>query len=82
MKKKIYKTRIVVEVLHEDEDRYEHVSHLSSVAWDIEDGEFSGIWWPDSCVPLEGKDAVEEILNQGSDPEFFRMDDDGNEIEG
>lgn len=79
MKKTIYKTVIEVEIL--SEDPIPDGISLSEVAEQGYDGDFSVVAETKSSKPIRGKKAVEAIINQGSDPEFFGMDRDGNEIE-
>jgi hypothetical protein len=77
-KKLIYKTVIQVTVL--SDTPLTHMS-LSDVAYVIEDGDCSGqVEWKPSKI-LVGKAAAKAVQAQGSDPEFFQMDEDGNELE-
>lgn len=78
-KKTIYETTITVKVLHEDAFDYEN---LEDVHHAITDGDCSGSFETTGHVVLIGKEAVKAVEAQGSDPEFFMMDENGNEIEG
>ena len=79
-KKKIYKSVLRVEIL--SEEPYPDSVTLEDVAYDIKDGECSGIInWESHNAELIGKEGVNECDKHGSCPSFFRMDEDGNEIE-
>lgn len=78
-KKKIYRTVIQVEVL--SEDPIEHSMSLSEIQRECDEGDYSGSW--DTVIsnePISGKEAANKLIEQGSDPEFFQMDEEGNEI--
>ena len=79
MKKTIYKTKVTIEILS-DEPVNDNIS-LKDIQYEITDGQWSGKITHGESKPLKGKPAVKEILNHGTDPEFFFMDDKGNEIE-
>ena len=79
-KAKIYKTVIQIKVLS-----LEPISNdepLSSIIYEGADGGYSLIR-EDKILnrPIKGIKAVKEIINQGSDPVFFMMDENGNELE-
>jgi len=78
-KKKIYKSVLKVEILSE-----EPINNpcLGDIGWQITNGDWSGAQeWDAHNVELVGKEAADATLHQGSDPEFFMMDEEGNEIE-
>jgi len=80
MKKQIYRSVIRLEVLS-DEPIPEDIS-LASIADQCDNGDYSGMSaWKVVNTPVKGKQAVKLIEAQGSDPEFFGMDKNGNEIE-
>jgi hypothetical protein len=80
-KKPIYKHVITVEVLT-DEPTDLSAMTLSGIAEEITDGGWSGIMTVDQGnIKLVGKKAVEAVKAQGSDPEFFRLDNKGNELD-
>ena len=82
MEKKIYKTIVQVEILSQEPLNDDFCNDLSGIAYEIVQGDLSGI--VDTKVmnqELIGEEAIKEIINQGSDPEFFMMDKNGNEIE-
>jgi hypothetical protein len=78
-KKKLYKTVIKVEIL--SEEPYEDGKSLDDINYDITQGHCSGVVKAASSTTLVGKKAARETIKQGSDPEFFMMDDKGNELE-
>lgn len=78
-KKMIYKSVLTVEILSdtplEDMD-------LAGVAYAITDGDCSGrVNWQSRNNVLVGKEAANAMIHQGSSPEFFQMDRNGNELE-
>lgn len=79
-KKIIYKTVIMVEVL--SEEPIDSSMSLDQIEEECNTGSFSGMH---SIVvsnkPIKGLNAVKEMRKQGSDPDFFQMDENGNEIE-
>ena len=79
-KKTIYKTIIQVEVLSE-EPIHESMS-LDQIEEECNTGSFSGIHTIIvSNKPIKGIAAVKEMRKQGSSPEFFQMDENGNDID-
>lgn len=80
MKAKLYKSVLKVEIL--SEEPYPDVLSLHQVSYDIVEGECSGVMeWEYLNAELHGAEAVKECEKHGSDPEFFQMDNEGNEIE-
>jgi hypothetical protein len=78
-KKIIYKSVLRVEILSE-EPLPDSVS-LDTVNYQITDGDWSGaLDWEWHNAELHGAEGAKALMNQGSDPEFFQMDEDGNEI--
>lgn len=78
-KRKFYKTVIQVEVLSEEPYKYES---LSDVSFDICEGNCSGtVNSIEENIVLSSKEAAKELKKQGSDPEFFQLDKDGNNLE-
>jgi len=77
MKKKLYKTIITVEVISDEP----YNGGLGDLAYDTTEGDCSGaISWGEP-TELVGMDAVKALEEQGSEPEFFGMDSEGNEEE-
>lgn len=77
-KRKFYKTEIKVTVLSEDPYDYES---LSQVAFDIEGGDCSGEVKVIKKERLTGKEAAKALQKQGSDPEFFQLTEEGEDID-
>lgn len=78
-KRSFYLTRVVVEVLSEDEPV--QFDTLDDLNYAITEGGCSGSVKTDNVIVLDGKTAAKELQKQGSDPEFFRLDEDGNDLE-
>ena len=77
----IYKTLLQVEVLHSDERNFDELS-FADILYEIDEGGDSGKFTIKSTnIPLSGKKAVKAILNQGSETEFFGIDNNGNIID-
>lgn len=80
MKKKIYKSIIQVEILSEEPISTD--MSLSDIASEGDEGSFS-IATKDIKVnqEIKGIRAARALQSQGSDVEFFNMDEKGNEID-
>lgn len=76
--RKFYRTKIVVEVLSED-PYYE--TNLSNVARDIYSGECVGSVDCEDSKVLSGQEAAAALSEFGSEPAFFNLDDDGNDLD-
>ena len=78
--RKIYRTIIQLTVLSE-EPLHEGMG-IDEIDANCEDGDFCGkADWIKVNEEVIGKEAADAVKDTGSDPEFFQMDDDGNEIE-
>jgi hypothetical protein len=77
-KRKFYKTEIKVIVLSEDPYNYES---LSQVAFDIEEGECSGQVKVEKQSKLSGELMAQALQEQGSDPQFFQLTEEGEDID-
>ena len=79
MSDRIYRTRIEVVVLSDEPYRFDT---LGEVAYDIRDGDCSGAYTAtEANVVFKGAAAVAACQEQGTDPEFFMMGDDGECLE-
>jgi hypothetical protein len=77
--KKLYKSKLTIEVLS-DEPIPEHAS-LESIQEAIEYGPSSGrVLWNSRNKEISGENAVKECEKHGTDPDFFMMDYNGNEL--
>ena len=80
MKKTLYKTVIVVEVL--TEEPIGSGMSLSDIVSEGDIGSFSILTYDKvNDKPIKGIRAVKEMKLHGSDTEFFMMDEKGNEID-
>ena len=79
-KRKFYKTVLQVEVLSEDTPI--NCENLDQVGYAITEGDCSGVVRTVSTVKMTGAQAAKALQEQGSDPEFFGLDSEGNEVEG
>jgi hypothetical protein len=73
--RKFYKTKVVVEVLHEGPIEFDNLRELQALI----DDDCSGKYVIHSAEPLTGKQMAEEAIAQGSDPEFFQIDENGTD---
>jgi len=78
-KKKIFKTIITIAVLSEDE--IPETSTLGSIMDECDTGHYIMGKVLTSVKEKIGKDAANEVTASGSDPEFFMMDAQGNELD-
>lgn len=78
-KRKFFKTTFKVEVLSEESPV--EWDDLGDVAYAITEGDCSALTLDEKVKRLTGSEAAKELRRQGSDPEFFRLDEDGNELE-
>jgi hypothetical protein len=76
--RKFYRTVVQVEVLSEEPYNFES---LQQTAYDIEEGDCSGTCDVIKTQVLNGKQVVAALDKQGSDSEFFRLNEDGNDVE-
>jgi hypothetical protein len=78
--KKYYKTKISFHVLSQEPIPDE--MNLGSVWRQCIEGDYSGdLDYRKTVKELTGKQAAQELLKQGSDPEFFGIDEEGNPVE-
>jgi hypothetical protein len=77
--RKFYQTRIVVTVLSEDKP-YDP-NDLNQVAHDITSGDHVGNFNVDESLSLDPKDTADALYNMGSEPDFFRLTDEGEDRE-
>lgn len=78
-KRTFYKTTIKLVILSEDAPpEWESLSDLASL---MEEGPCSGDLDVLSQRPITGRQAARELRKQRSEPEFFMLDDNGNDID-
>ncbi len=74
--RKFYKTVITVTVLSEDEP-VSTDCELGTIVYQITDGNWSGEVENDGGTELTPAQAAQELIAQGSDPSFFKLDENG-----
>lgn len=77
--RKFYKTVIKFEVLSE-EPIPDNVDY-SQILFECKEGDYSMRELGEKQTVLNGKQAARALINQGSDPEFFQLNKDGEDIE-
>ena len=78
MARRFYKTLILVEVLSEDKPL--NFNNLADVHHAITDGDCSGRYDTIASDEITPEAAAQGLIAQGSDPEFFQIDKDGNDL--
>jgi len=78
--KKYFKTIIEIEILSEDEPVGNGLS-LGEINDEITQGHCSGQILTKKEEEVSAKDMATLLINQQSDPEFFGLDEDGNEVD-
>ena len=85
MSKRFYKTIVQIEILSEVYDNDPEPDfdsmNLTDIGYEITDGGSSGVKEVVSQEEVSAKQMAMFLEDQGSDPEFFGIDTDGNEIE-
>ena len=80
-KKKIYRSVITVEVLSDRPVDDAFLTNLSSVNYEITSGDCSGqVQVKSMNEELTGHEAVKAVQNQGSSPDFFMIDEEGEDV--
>ena len=77
-KRLFYKRIIKVTVLSEEPIQDMTLGELS---YECMEGDLSGSLEIKETVVLNGKEAADALKEQGSSPEFFRIDEDGNDLD-
>ena len=77
--RKFYKTIIEVTVLS---DSPLQPMSLGELSYETMEGDLSATLDTKKEIVLNGKEAADALKEQGSDPEFFQIDEDGNDIDG
>jgi len=79
MTRKFYKTTYTLEVLSE-EPINPNVS-LEDLHYMITDGDCSGVVHMDNSEEVDGKTMAELLMKQQSDPGFFMLNENGDDVE-
>ena len=77
MSKKFYKTKVVVEILHEGPIEFDNLGNINDM---ITNGDCSGAMTVEASELLTGKQMADEAIKQHSSPEFFGLEEDGTKI--
>ena len=78
--RKYYKTQILVEIV--SEEPIDDGIGLGDLVRDCVDGPHSFEWnFVNNSEVITGQHASSILQHHGSDPEFFRLDDKGNELD-
>jgi hypothetical protein len=78
-RRKLFKTKVVVEILSEDAPINENWS-LASIEYEITHGRMIGWVTVDSARRITGKQMAKECRRMDSIPDFFDLDDNGKTI--
>lgn len=78
-KRKFYRTVFVIEVLSEDQIP-PHIE-LETVANEIGRGGWSGEFYVKTTEEVSGKKMAKMLIEQGSDPSFFQLTEDGKDAD-
>lgn len=78
MKTKYYRTVFQIEVL--SEDRISGDADLEYILSAITDGDCSGVVRCVSSLPVSAKAMARLLIEQGSDPGFFGLDENGRRL--
>ena len=80
-KRRFYRSIIQVEIVHEDPRALAKLEGLDEVHALITDGPCSGIWnVTKGPIEMNGRQMAKLLLEEGSDPEFFSLDEQGNDV--
>lgn len=74
------KTVVQVTVLSDDDFHIDQLS-LNQIAYLISDGECSGLVEVVSDLEISGQQMAEECKKQGTDPSFFFLDENGDQLD-
>ena len=76
--KRFYRTVITIEVLSEEPVE---AMDVDDIAYEIREGSYSGEVEFGPSEVVDGPTMARLLMKQGSDPEFFGLDDEGNPVE-
>lgn len=78
-KRKFYKTLVTLEVL--SEEPIPEGMEVPDIMAEATDGAYSAQVLPTAQKILNGKQAAKALMDQGSDPGFFQLTEDGKDVE-
>lgn len=76
---RFYRTTIEVEILSEGCPIISGLT-LADIHEAITTGEWNGEWNAESRIEVTPRQMAKLLIKQGSDPQFFQLDEDGNDI--
>ena len=76
--RKFFKTEFTITLLHEDE--IGDCLSVESVAGAMQEGDCSGCMAQHESVPLTGEEMAKALVDQGSDPAFLGLTEDGDDV--
>lgn len=78
-KRKFYKTRVTIDVLHgESPDEIANME-IGTIEHAVTEGECVLAYRDDAVETLDGAQAAKALVDAGSDPLFFHLDDVGDD---
>lgn len=77
--RKFYRRLVTLEFI--SETQHPGAWDIESAIWDAKEGDGSMQELSDKTDEVDGKQAAEILISQGSDPSFFRLTEDGNDVE-
>ena len=77
---KYFKTKVTIEILSEENAVGDGLT-LDEINYEITQGHCSGKITTEEQTEVTSKEMAKLLQGQGSDPEFFQLDADGNELE-
>lgn len=78
--RKFYRTVIHVEILSDDPSPKD--ASLQDIAYQISEGDWSGATKMAEHEEMDGEKMAKLLQEQGSDPSFFQLTEDGKDEEG
>jgi hypothetical protein len=77
--RKFYRTVYTLEVL--SEEPVPDITSLDDLHYQTQFGEYSGITHRESSEEVNGKTMADLLMKQGSEPGFFKLDEQGNDTD-
>jgi len=79
-RRKFYRQVFTVEVLSEEPIGPD--IDMADLAWEIKEGDSSGNFKMTKSEVLDGKQVADALAEQGSEPGFFMLDENGEDTDG
>jgi hypothetical protein len=77
--RQFYKTKLTIEVL--SEEKIPDSMSIEQIAWEATNGHYSMATVACKEKVMTGKQAANALLKQGSSPEFFQLNDKGEDVD-